>query len=782
MVPRAPNVDFVPWEGPSSLYLVDKVGDPKNVAYGSLHRHAVPAYVRSGAGSVIGSIPENKIDRSTSGDKAVVLSSIQRGLPIEREKNLFARLNKIDVRKLQIRAEVNHYLVDVKDDFIPLKLASNRKRKKGGDANMSDSSAPSDGVPGHYRSIEGKAEVLDRPDDEDGAYENSLPASQNEDGRTNHDNANRRKRIELVRRTETDPTNVNAWLDLINYHDEMMGTNQGLRKPKVTSAERQSNAEVRIAIYEEAIEKVVNGKDKEHLLLGLMEAGAKVWKIGKLTSKWRSLLRKYSEYLGLWIKYLDYKQSSFSSFRYEEARNIYLDCLDVLQRAHSSPEVANTGKDFLYENQVYVFLRMTLFMREAGFIENSLAAWQAVLEWQMFRPKQFQTKEHDLAGCKVSEALSAFEDFWESEVPRVGEVDAVGWASSMAKDTMPPQPRKDLKFIPEDGIQPVRAWIRSERMRTGQSRAVARTIDEADESDPYRVVLFSDVRGSLIDRPVSSTSFALICEAFLAFCHLPPLPMIHNNECTRDWRRDSFVRNEPLHQIQNNLSLWQMQNADDMEGRLRDNGVKIDLPLNAFDQFDPFGFPMPEYQISSDSLFATPTTWFSVFDAWGHGYSGDRGPVQTSWIRRVFNAFVQYVPSEDYLAEYYLAFESRISPTTAKKLAKGFIKVRPDSLRLYNAFALLELSSGDTSNAENVLITAINMAKVLEEASQRNTTLLWRTWIWELLTSGRKDEALRRLLMYPEQIISINLNRDGKDNPEDPTAFSSSRLLRTQTV
>ena len=778
-----PSVEPSSGEEAPDLFLVDKVGDPKNLTYGFLDRCAIPDYFRSGAGSVIGSTPGNRIVQYIGGDKAMVLSVNRHSLLSKRDKNSFPRLNRVSTRKLLIKSDKRYdHNVDAAADFLPLRLASGKERRVGGNGNTLDSSASSEGSLDHYRSIEGKAKAANRSDDENLLYGSDTFVSDYDGGQLDRsDDAKQRKKIEVARKTEVDPSNGDAWLELINQQDEVLGIGFDSLESNITNAERQSNADIKISIYEKAIEQVMDPKVREKLLLGMMEEGSKIWENSKLSSKWRSLLCTYPEYLGLWLRYLDYKQTAFSSFRYEEARSVYLDCLGVLQRARSTSRATTAEGKILYENQVYVLLRMVVFMREAGFTENAVAIWQAVVEWQVFRPDRFQSREYALAGPKASEALSAFEEFWESEVPRIGEKGFEGWARFMtdngAPAREPPPPQKDFQYTPEDATELSIAWARSERRRFLQSRLVARTIDQVDESDPYRVILTSDVRDSLIAAPASLSGLMLLFQSLLAFCHLPPFPTEHTDNCTRLWWRDQFLRNEVLHQSYKTLSAWQVQDAGYMSGKgPGSDGIAKSVSLNVPYQPDPFSFPMPDYQTSLDTLFAARGSWFSAFDAWQHEYSGDRGPVEIAWIRRLLHTLVQYAPSGDCLGEYYLALEVRVAPETAKKVAKALIKKRPDSLRLYNAYALIEYRLGHVSDAENVLATAINMGTSLQEAAQRDTVLLWRTWIWELLRLGRTSQALGRLLTYSEEVINVNLPE------QNPTATSASLLLRTRTV
>jgi hypothetical protein len=83
------------------------------------------------------------------------------------------------------------------------------------------------------------------------------------------------RNVELSQRVEADPTNVNAWLELVNHQDNLIGDRSGRRK--LTSAERLSTADIKLSMYEKALNKVGKSGGRERLLIGLMEEGSKVW-------------------------------------------------------------------------------------------------------------------------------------------------------------------------------------------------------------------------------------------------------------------------------------------------------------------------------------------------------------------------------------------------------------------------------------------------------------------------------------------------------------------------
>ena len=115
--------------------------------------------------------------------------------------------------------------------------------------------------------------------------------------------------------------------------------------------------------------------------------------------------------------------------------------------------------------------------------------------------------------------LDALEEFWESEVARVGEPDAKGWAawfdSGKPEPTAFPPPRKPDHDISH--MDPYIRWSAQELQDDKISILPRRSIDEDESSDPYATILFSDIRPllfSLTSVP-NRQAFRLIWLSFL---------------------------------------------------------------------------------------------------------------------------------------------------------------------------------------------------------------------------------------------------------------------------
>ena len=74
-------------------------------------------------------------------------------------------------------------------------------------------------------------------------------------------------------------------------------------------------------------------------------------------------------------------------------------------------------------------------------MEIAIAIWQAQLEFNCLAPLNSQNHANKCQEpFEEEEKVSSFQHFWESEVPRVGEDGAQGWAAFDRSGGLPPEP------------------------------------------------------------------------------------------------------------------------------------------------------------------------------------------------------------------------------------------------------------------------------------------------------------------------------------------------------
>ncbi|KAL2869815.1 uncharacterized protein BJX67DRAFT_322301 [Aspergillus lucknowensis] len=718
-----------PVEDPSDLYVVDRKGDKYNLIYGTIHRYSVPQYYRIGRGRVLGMSPNYRIDRETVGENEIVVKSnvLRTDASKAKAKRLSSASNRLPPRLLRVRpTSFAKDPIKSADDFVPLSVSRHQPREH--DVDGSDTENEKFG----YRSIRGKLKH------DEGLLSDLEPMSDTESSgdegaRQDPDAEIQKRSVELSRIVGRRPTDVEAWLQLID-HQEIVLKGSAKQTGSLTSAERISLADIKLSIYEKALRRIgpqVAGRDR--LLIGLLEEGSKVWDTQKLLSRWHSTLKSNPQHISLWVNYLDFRQTEFLNFTRDRCLATFTECLALNKASPHSPEKVRV--------QIYLFLRLTLFLREAGFMEQAIGLWQAVLELIFFYPQALDTDSAD-------NMLSDFTDFWDSEVARVGDLGAKGWknnnGTSLAPKVFEPQEQLNSKAL-------MASWAKCERERMMNAQLPARSFDEP-EDDPYRVVLASDLR-QFLPLTLFLNSTGELVDGFLYFCQLPPIVTVSNLRTTGQWMGDSFLRNEVAANSYSLLDDWIPTFSNNTE-------------LGAH----PTLFPNQLLIHDFDTYFANPETWYSSFRPWAKATTD----VVCDWVRRTLRLLVEDMPANEDLAEYTVSVEFFSNPMEAKKYAKSLLKKRSTSLRLYNAYALIERRAGNHAVADHVWATAISMCKTFPKEQQADSIRLWHTWIWELLEARNIAHAAHLLTCMPQNNIDPKTFSDVASLPE----FSSTNLLK----
>lgn len=450
-------------------------------------------------------------------------------------------------------------------EFIALRQNTTRKRKRS-----SLSSQPLENEGPDYRSIEGKAKPSFEPDDSELEY-----ASHSSDG----DNsavlenalAARIKDNELHQRTKAEPSSLQAWLDYVNHQDNLILQGRSALARDLTDAERRSLAEIKLSIYKKALKSVTSSRPlqrsvqfnnsfgcsqerllkyepgatqqsgflggRTQLLLGMLHEGSKVWDAERLASAWEEATQADKEDLTLQFRYINFKQTSKLWTR-EDCQKAYLVCLKTMATAIEDLLNIDGNNDELEEGHIYMVLRFTTFTYEAGYHEDAIAIWQALLEFNFMRPT-------DLG---LAEARKSFDAFWQSEVARIGEENAKGWVAFHQDPTQykEPEPVNLIPNVDLDPQEPFKSWAHAERKREMALKYPGRTMDVAEEDDPFHVVL--NVDPSCLVWYQAQRSLSLLIEAFLCFCRQPRLEGFGVARIAQRWRCDPFLYCTPTGQ------------------------------------------------------------------------------------------------------------------------------------------------------------------------------------------------------------------------------------------
>ena len=130
-----------------------------------------------------------------------------------------------------------------------------------------------------------------------------------------------------------------------------------------------------------------------------------------------------------------------------------------------------------------------------------------------------------MSTASFGEQLDQLEEFWESEVPRVGEADASGWATWYTSSRSQWEKPSPLVAPPKRSSSgdPYTRWAEDELSVDCTHQLPTRTIDDLEE-DPYSTILFSDIRPLLLQLQTlrAKQVFRLIWLSFLGL-YLPGL-------------------------------------------------------------------------------------------------------------------------------------------------------------------------------------------------------------------------------------------------------------------
>ncbi|ATY64484.1 hypothetical protein A9K55_004669 [Cordyceps militaris] len=660
------------------LYIIDTKGDPLIRRYGSLERSKVPAYYRHGRGRVLGTRGRLIIYRDGPND-SFGLRMPGEGLPRYRDRDgLRSKRPMAHSRPIALRRRRVAPAREDEDDEGFLSLKSSKQQKRTEDSSQDE--GPS------YRSIEGKAKPKDYDSDMDSDSDNS------EVDNVETSKPLLWKSIQLNRRVKENPEDIDSWLELVEHQDELLQASTA--EGTAPDNESHSYSEIKVSMLEKALQNARDAVDRERILVPLMREGAKVWSIKAAAKKWAELGTQADSH-ALWRVRLEFAITSITEFDYAGVKTM------LTQRLHHSLSEGTRA----YLETIEIFLLATRFMHDAGYRELAVAAWQAILELTYFRPEAQAEHEH---------VPDSFQEFWESEVPRIGEPGANGWKHYVATGGQdePPEPLPDPSMpAAAQSKDAFRAWSQLEVEHANAAKLPARTMDGDTEDDPFRVVTYTDIEPFLfmMPLPLAPSISSSLWDAFLIFCGLPPAS-------SSDWAR-TLYKDQLLAPVGSSIPGVSIDAATAPE-RHEDESIVRRPPL--------FCRPYSAFSISPRLLFPG-NAWFRYLQL-----PSSNTLVDDRWLEATLGQLIFSAGCKD-LSEYYLAVSFARDPSSVKKTAKKLLKQSPDNASLYNAYALAEHARGSSDVAAKVVESALSSPLLSKQSSRFR---LQHTAAWMAMENG----------------------------------------------
>lgn len=653
--------DKGPVSGVPGLFVIDTKGDPLIRKYG-LDRSKVPAFRRYGGGRVLGTDGRLVIHYDGPQETFSLVFPGERGRSLA--KDGLRSTGWQSRNPVRMRAPKHDAAEEKPGDYISLEGTRKSKRQ-------SESEDSSDDEQPVWRSIKGKATsgqiIKSDPDGDEG--ESSAEDFDDTEG----DNPLKWKSILLNRRVKEHPEDIDSWMELVDHQDDLMHAG-GIIDGRTADDTAHSFSEIKLSMLESALPHATKAKDRERVLDALMHEGSQIWTSKTAAKRWHDISAEELESFALWKTHLNFAMSDISTVDYDTVKQMLLDRLHRV--------VARNG---LFTPQdipqaIYVFLRATRFIHDSGYQELAIAAWQALLELNLLRPNQ---------RLGQAEALEAFEEFWESEVPRIGEAQSLGWKHFVEFGGEPPAAAKAKQSIDPELSMDTYMWGVLERLQERQARMPARTLDDGTDDDPFRIVMFSDLRPLLFQIPATflPTVYEELIDSFLLFCGLPPA--FDSSLWTTMAQGDQFLAAAGANIEQK--PAWEAKEGEE--------GEKIQR------KHPRLASGLSRAKLSPGLLFGGPS-WFQHLDHARH-----QGDFDMSWVQNTLKQLA-HSGTAPRLALYYLGVCFAREPESIRKPAKALLKKYPCEAELYDAYALAEYANDDEDVAIKVLSSATSSKHV----------------------------------------------------------------------
>lgn len=685
----------------SHLFTEDGKGDYQNLAYGSIHRYSIPRYHLVGRGRVVGLDPHFRITSKSDRRREVSTVGADSSRRLRKDSLLSRHPEESPVVVRPSKEGVSDH--DRGNDYLRLESHRSRKRRRISHQ-LGEGPAWTMASQAESGSVSGSDSESEHETSQDQHYEHAFDVFKSDPIQQRH--------LELARATTEHPEDAEAWRSFIQHQERSF--NDTGQAAAVPAAKRRSIVDLKLSLYEQALSKVPEGPGRERLVVEMMREGRSLWDARQQAAEWRKVLGKNSSF-ALWVLYLDFQQTNPLNFSYEQCVEVYTACLRNLQAA---PQSASRDAHCLY-----VLLRVSLLIQQSGYPERAIAIWQALLEYNCFRP----------LSLTPSDLLLSFEQFWESEAARIGEEGAEGWCSNPGQKVEP----KSNDWYSQPSATTWDGWAKGEAKVSEKAGMPARTTDDIAEDDPYRVVLFADVKDFLYS-PTTEAGRAMLLDAFLIFSHSAPLSTVSE---PRMWSLDPFIFREGLQGV-----------GPNQHGEIS-HTAPAEMSL------------LPATSV----VCSTQSIWSSTIPGL---CSPNSPPFMTDWRKRVLRQLMSKFPENESLAEYVIALEASGDLKAARKLAKSILKDRADSLRLYDAYALIEARLDHFESAEKVWSTALSMRGSLGKDTHQDGFQLWHSWVWECIRRKLFNKAAALLSMITDSDVDMSkLPADSDETGASPIDY-----------
>ena len=211
-----------------------------------------------------------------------------------------------------------------------------------------------------------------------------------------------------------DPSNITLWLEFVRFQDKafvyLFPSIDEKQEGKKIKKNSLALAERKISILDSAIKK--NSRALE-LQYERLEIGKEVWDDKQLKQEWGKLIFNFPNSIEVWHNYLFFMITHFATFKLSSVVQAFNKCTEKLKQMQSGACLTHCPAEKIGQCLVDVAAQLACVWYQAGYIERSIALFQALIEINVFAPEKIKK-----SNFSFSDKLALFESFWDSRVPR----------------------------------------------------------------------------------------------------------------------------------------------------------------------------------------------------------------------------------------------------------------------------------------------------------------------------------------------------------------------------
>ncbi|KAI0304761.1 NRDE-2, necessary for RNA interference-domain-containing protein [Russula brevipes] len=689
------------------VFFSDKKGDPLSVQYGGIASKDIPRYhlVGQGGRKILGLTRAWTAVHRSSRSVEVVTGGRQKFLGIS---DVASRrlLETTSRRWLVTSAEASHKYQET-DGFIP--LPSRRPRL----------------VEQDYRSLD--------PDKNHDSESDSSSASAASDSNDDSDQdgtifpSSHEKMRSLEEQLSSDPSSVSTWLSLLSLSLSQV--------PAASKNASKVRSEITLSILGRALPTLLEGSSSTRIRLLYLHAGEEVWTSEKSRQEWEKALSTGD--INIFLAWLDWRIRNGS----DGVDGVQEAAIRVLTSAASELE------------KLRVFWRFTCALRQAGFIERSVALFQAQTDLY----SQLSLLCHAvtyrvsfLHQITFEEQMNNLEEYWELEAPRIGEPGSTGWAEwyvagkpERTPTLAPSSTRSNSAAVAISLSDPYQRWAHEEMGIDEPLRRPLRSIDPDAELDPYATILFSDVRPFLfaLTSNRSKNLFRLMWLSHLGL-HVPGLEAMAGAGDDDRWAQLHLISKAYIGAIFPHSTDAQISMAESHAG------VLVGGEKHYMDSFGPIK------NWSYRCIGPLEASEFRNGKArWAMWAKEDIAGVDVEFVRNVFEQC--RMGDDDVEWDLLtLAFEAAVDVKGALKKSRRFLACAPESLPHWAAHARLERLRGRLDEARKVYQTVLSSPA--STRSRLSAGPVWWDWA-EMEWLADDSDAATRVVLRAAEVEGLGL-------------------------